>query len=32
MTTYTGFVKAITNEVAEFTEKRAQAVAREGAR
>ncbi|KAN0078399.1 hypothetical protein V8E55_010456 [Tylopilus felleus] len=32
MTTYTGFVKAIANEVAEFTRKRAEAAAREGAR
>ncbi|KAN0078402.1 hypothetical protein V8E55_010459 [Tylopilus felleus] len=32
MTIYTGFVKAIANEVAEFTRKRAEAAAREGAR
>ncbi|KAH0835743.1 allophanate hydrolase subunit 2-domain-containing protein [Lanmaoa asiatica] len=32
MATYTGFVKAIAKEVAELTEKREQAVAREGAR
>lgn len=32
MATYAGFVKAIANKVAEFTEKRAQAVVRVGAR
>ncbi|KAG6373685.1 allophanate hydrolase subunit 2-domain-containing protein [Boletus reticuloceps] len=32
MATYTGFVKAIANQVAEFTDKRAEAAARVGAR
>ncbi|KAG6369848.1 cyclophilin-like domain-containing protein [Boletus reticuloceps] len=32
MATYTGFVKAIANQVAEFTDKRAEATARVGAR
>ncbi|KAF8550790.1 AHS2-domain-containing protein [Imleria badia] len=32
MATYTCFIKAIANEVAEFTEKRAEAIARVGAR
>lgn len=32
MATYTRFVEAIANEVAEFTEKRGEAAVREGAR